>query len=398
MRTFFVRNAANEVKGPYTSEQLREFGRLGQILPSDCVSEDGQNWVLATNVRGLFSVDGEIAKHLRTELEVRQLSRDEMVQDFLQTFVFENPTFQNSLFVFKMFKQMVAELTLPKKYVVAQVQHGRATYVEHNLKNGSTKQLTHEEFNQVVDSGITQADWFRVFGIVVAVLWFFLTFATWDFLLSVLYSAFALTIAAAGWIVKTKQTQKFVGYKLDVLQEDRLREIRAMVERVTERPLWSITGTSDADRKYHAGFDRKIHVVPVKRFRQRIPNITTNVRIVGITFGRVAMYFLPDSLCLFDGRNVLHFEYSSLGTSPTTMEYLPLGGTVPNGAKILSKKWKYVNNDGTPDKRFKDNPEILILQYFVLDLDLSGIANFQFATTDHLAPQAFASALSNMTN
>lgn len=44
---------------------------------------------------------------------------------------------------------------------------------------------------------------------------------------------------------------------------------------------------------------------------------------------------------------------------------------VPRDAKIVDYTWKYVNKDGSPDKRFKDNRKLPICLYGSIHL-LSG--------------------------
>ncbi len=35
--------------------------------------------------------------------------------------------------------------------------------------------------------------------------------------------------------------------------------------------------------------------------------------------------------------------------------------TVPSDARIADRTWRYVNEDGSPDRRFRDNPELPVV-------------------------------------
>jgi len=46
-------------------------------------------------------------------------------------------------------------------------------------------------------------------------------------------------------------------------------------------------------------------------------------------------------------------------------------GVVPRDATIVGNTWRFVNNNGTPDRRFKDNKEIPICRYSNLQVATS---------------------------
>jgi len=60
------------------------------------------------------------------------------------------------------------------------------------------------------------------------------------------------------------------------------------------------------------------------------------------------------------GHDLGHFKLSTLTRKPSRYQGL--------GAKVLSKSWLYEKKDGTRDARYKDNPEIIIYEWWELTL------------------------------
>ena len=50
-------------------------------------------------------------------------------------------------------------------------------------------------------------------------------------------------------------------------------------------------------------------------------------------------------------------DYKDINIKVSPVEIVEVN-QVPSDAKIVNYTWLYVNKDGTPDKRYKDNPSI----------------------------------------
>ena len=60
-----------QVYGPYTLAQMREWASNGRITPQDMVRRgDGEQWIPAGKVRGLFSKSSAKAQQVSTEKPV----------------------------------------------------------------------------------------------------------------------------------------------------------------------------------------------------------------------------------------------------------------------------------------------------------------------------------------
>ena len=166
----------------------------------------------------------------------------------------------------------------------------------------------------------------------------------------------AVTAAAAAlWsnVRCHRARQTLLTYRL----EDNQRQVCGSLENgiralMSTRGLWrvdadppSLSGRISA----HAGVQSPRH-------------IGSNCPIVGINAGAEAYYFLPDLLLI---RTREMFAFSTYADVTVEVKKVPLmeTGFAPSDAKIAGRTWKYVKRDGTPDKRYRDNPEFPIVQY-----------------------------------
>jgi uncharacterized tellurite resistance protein B-like protein len=91
-------------------------------------------------------------------------------------------------------------------------------------------------------------------------------------------------------------------------------------------------------------------------------HITSNVPITGITAGAEAYYFLPDLLLIRTRQMFVFAKYADVRLEVKKVPLMETGFT-PSDARIVGQTWKYVKRDGTPDRRYRDNPEFPIVQY-----------------------------------
>jgi len=62
--------------------------------------------------------------------------------------------------------------------------------------------------------------------------------------------------------------------------------------------------------------DVKVSRMPAAVFSRAIPNVETNVRVMGLTFHDKAIYFLPENIMVTDGGGVRYAEYSTFQIAP----------------------------------------------------------------------------------
>lgn len=107
------------------------------------------------------------------------------------------------------------------------------------------------------------------------------------------------------------------------------------------------------------------------------------------------IYIYPGFVAFFDdSHNFGLVELKDLEIIYSDSKFLEQE-VVPSDAKIIGKTWAKVNNNGTPDKRFKDNYEIPIVKYGELKF-ISGTGVFEvFLFSNSEAGKAYSVAYDN---
>jgi hypothetical protein len=140
--------------------------------------------------------------------------------------------------------------------------------------------------------------------------------------------------------------------------------------------------------KYNAGSLFSVARLPVALFNRPIPNVETNVTVPGITYGSKALYFLPDKLLVMEGNRVQGIGYEDLLVATDHLEYVEPEGNVFADSQVIDHRWKRINRDGSPDRRFKENSQLPVVRCGILRLE-AGEAKLKLMTTNNQAPAKF---------
>ncbi len=106
-------------------------------------------------------------------------------------------------------------------------------------------------------------------------------------------------------------------------------------------------------------------------------------------------YFMPDHILVFQGAQAGGISYANLSFTVDS-EIIQAGGPVKrtSDSNVVGKTWRFVNNDGSPDKRFNNNIEIPELKYGIVKLAGSGIDLALYASNQGVSdtvPDGFSS-------
>jgi hypothetical protein len=131
-------------------------------------------------------------------------------------------------------------------------------------------------------------------------------------------------------------------------------------------------GTSVGRRRVGVGFG-----VP--------PFIETNARVGFLSIDGTRLYFFPDRLLVLGRGAIGAVRYADLRVEAGTIRFVEEDG-VPRDARVIGNTWRYVNRDGGPDRRFRDNHQLPVVLYGTLDIAApSGLRLSLQTSTDGLA-------------
>ena len=121
------------------------------------------------------------------------------------------------------------------------------------------------------------------------------------------------------------------------------------------------------DRKYHAGASKIIRRKLASIKKSEPPYVKTNIETFSIGLGKQVLHLFPDRIFIFETDSVGAVSYNNLQLSVQPSRFIEDEG-VPNDAKIVDYTWRYVNKNGAPDKRFKNNYRLPICLYDEISL------------------------------
>ncbi len=395
---YYVRDGKGKVVGPFSAHTLRQFAREGKIKPSWQVSGDRQKWTVAAKVQNLFdSVEKAIFADVSRGHQYRNLSRKEQIALFVDKFVLNNEKFKDSMPWLQSVRSWWARLTLPSRgFVIAEITPSGVRHVRYDFAREEASAVGQQEFEKRLSEGVRQSNWFTAFLITVTLAWAILTLKDFvgEFSLTVgtLKTALFVALVFLGFVYKAKRTKLFVGYVLAPEAEQKLKAISDAFNKVRRcSGVWAFEVKSHADEKlwkYNAGSLISVSKLPVALFNRPIPNVETNIKVCGVAYLRTAIYFLPEKLLVVDGSRVSHVPYGELEIAHSLLDYVEAEGHVFPDSLVIERKWKFINRDGSPDRRFKANVQLPVVRCGILRLDVADIP-ISLLTTNPEVPKLF---------
>ena len=127
--------------------------------------------------------------------------------------------------------------------------------------------------------------------------------------------------------------------------------------------LWQIIQFANvSNTKTNAGASRNINRV-IFKFLQKTPfYLSTNVTAIQMKLKNETLILLPDKILIIRETRIGTVNYDSLYIDVGTVNFVE-SQSVPNDAHIVNYTWLYVNKNGGPDKRFKNNRQLPVCLY-----------------------------------
>ena len=154
-------------------------------------------------------------------------------------------------------------------------------------------------------------------------------------------------------------------YSFDPEKEDEhTRRIDAWQLLAEGKKEWQVlTEQFNNNRKVNAGAGRSLKRIACKIEKGHPYYIKTNVDTIQITLhNKDRLIILPDKVFFVRKRKVGMIDYSDFRISVSSVRFVETD-SVPKDAQIVGQTWQYVNKNGTPDQRFKNNKQIPVCLY-----------------------------------
>jgi uncharacterized tellurite resistance protein B-like protein len=185
-----------------------------------------------------------------------------------------------------------------------------------------------------------------------------------------------LGIPVVWWAVLRDRARRSVVVFYDV-NDEHARQFQSLVDAAhalaQSQKLWRVneSGTLQAghQQKVNAGAGTLVGRSAASSTQTGPSELVTNIAVPGISADGVSMYFLPDRILLSHKREFTDIGYDSLRVQERHTNFIESPGVTPSDAAQVGSTWQYVNKNGHPDGRFKNNPVLPIMNYAELDLD-----------------------------
>ena len=215
----------------------------------------------------------------------------------------------------------------------------------------------------------------------------FFTVLLWFVVLGIISPAF-LVLPAIGMIGKVL-LRIFGKVKLDYYFDDK-REIEyknyinAWLDLNKCHKLWQVTTQRfNRNLKMNAGSGRSVSKEKIRIKKHEPFYIKTNLEeLVTIKLKGETLIFLPDKLIIVRKTKAGAISYSDIHISVRAVQFIE-DKSVPRDAAVLSYTWRYVNKNGSRDRRYSNNYQLPICQYGDIEITSLNGLNVELQCSDY---------------
>jgi|GEM_PF-3301035 len=168
---------------------------------------------------------------------------------------------------------------------------------------------------------------------------------------------------ATFWMDQVRKSS-VLQYELSSTMEEALDQLHSCLTNIGESDgIWQIRARGRVyDPRYHAGGSQLVDRNRISIMDLHPPRMAVNVNTPAIQLRGLTLYFFPDRILVFSKGGVEAVDYGDLTITATRTKFIE-EGIVPADTEVVDQTWQFVNNDGGPDRRFRDNRPLPICQY-----------------------------------
>jgi hypothetical protein len=158
-----------------------------------------------------------------------------------------------------------------------------------------------------------------------------------------------------------KYKMAYLAYDISPEKEQFIQDFYDKLSKLEDaEKVWIVKGEErHDDGRRHAGATSGVSIESASIHQSIIKGLKTNAHILAI---ENYVHFFPDALFLYKDKKIRAISYKDIEIQLSTSNFRE-SGVVPSDSEKIGSTWKYVNNDGSPDRRFNDNRKIPILKY-----------------------------------
>lgn len=149
----------------------------------------------------------------------------------------------------------------------------------------------------------------------------------------------------------------------DYYKKIHVKRLEAWRRFFSSKTNWqTITSAHVINKKINAGASALVKRVKVNFTKGAPFYIKTDVEIIRLNLNGEKILILPDKLIVIKNFSVGAIDYQDIKITTYKQGFIE-DGIVPKDAQIINYTWRYVNKNGTPDKRFNNNRKLPVCSY-----------------------------------
>lgn len=162
------------------------------------------------------------------------------------------------------------------------------------------------------------------------------------------------------------------------------------------KKLWQIIQAAFVlNSKVNAGAGMHINRRNFKFLTMTPFYLKINTNVLQVILLKETLILLPDKILIIRGIKVGAIDYDNVKINVSDANFIEKG-KVPKDAKIIGYTWQYVNKDGSPDKRYKNNVQYPICLYGRIQITSPNGLNIEMQCSDVEIAKLFDEKIHNI--
>lgn len=159
--------------------------------------------------------------------------------------------------------------------------------------------------------------------------------------------------------------------------------------------VWQVNDVFvNVSKRTKAGADRSVNLTKTSIVKRKPFFLRTNATCYSIKLKKEKLYILPDVIIVVRKSKVGAVALKDLNILVTEKKFV--ADFAPKDAVVLSYTWQFVNNNGTPDRRFKNNRQLPVCLYGVIDMQTDEGFHTRFYLSNIQAAKDFSDIITEV--
>lgn len=167
-------------------------------------------------------------------------------------------------------------------------------------------------------------------------------------------------------IIDKKRKNTIIFYDIDENEENRIQQFYDSFRDILKsNKKWHIKSRINNYniKQSYGGASTTVNQKNISIKYKTPPYVKTNVKSICIPVGKQKLYFFPDRILIYEKKNIGGLDYCSLNIESYRDNFVWTSGIKPFDSEVVRYTYAHVNTNGTPDRRFVNNPQIPVLNF-----------------------------------